>query len=220
MEHSPGITTFKAIIFDWDQTVLDSWRMHEAAIAHVARTAGVPVPTRKRTIDTYVGRLEEHLAVLLNHTSDLTQEYLEFYQENHLAMSRLFPGIYALLDRLAGHGCRLGLLSNKRRSLVNPELDATGLLLRFQASLFRDEGFPMKPDPAGLKWLLGELDVSSQETLYVGDAPSDVECARRAHVSSAAAQWGSVDVPALLAANPDYRWQRVEDGLAQLLGPV
>jgi len=211
----PGM--YKAVVFDWDQTVLDSWDVHQSAIEHAARSVGLPVPSYKSIVASFTGRLEEHLAQLFVNTDGLTERYVQFYRENHVVMSNLFPGMAVALGRLVAGGYRLGLLSNKLRRTAKPELEATGLLQRFHATLFRDEGYPMTPDPTGLRRLLEVLGVSPPEALYVGDAPSDIQCARGAGVRSAAALWGTVDAAALLAVGPDYRWHRIEDGLGLLL---
>ena len=82
--------------------------------------------------------------------------------------------------------------------------------------LFLEGGRPYKPDPQGVLEVLTALDVAPNEAVYVGDASVDVECAHRAGVASAAALWASVDRENLLARQPNYRWDRVDQILATL----
>ena len=60
------------------------------------------------------------------------------------------------------------------------------------------------------------LQVPPGNALYVGDAPWDVECARRAGVTSVGALWGCVDPDALMASRPDQLWREPQEALGLL----
>jgi phosphoglycolate phosphatase len=60
------------------------------------------------------------------------------------------------------------------------------------------------------------LEVSPEETLYVGDSHQDIDCAHRAGVRSAAALWGSVNREQVLARRPHYQLETVGEFAATL----
>ena len=206
----------KAIVFDWDQTLWDSWAVHQGGIEYAAECVGLPKPSKERIIATFRGVLEEHLAFLLDDNGESLEHYLEFYKTHRQHLSRLFPEVSAPLQALHGAGYRLALLSNKVRPAVMEDVRETGLGDLFQTTLCRDDlGIP-KPEPGGLLHVLNDLQVAPGEALYVGDAPSDMECARRAGVGSVGALWGCIDVPALVAAEPDTLWHQPQEALGLL----
>ena len=55
------------------------------------------------------------------------------------------------------------------------------------------------------------LEVSAGECLFVGDSHRDIECAQRAGAWSGAALWASVEPDLVLALEPEFRWERVND---------
>ena len=56
------------------------------------------------------------------------------------------------------------------------------------------------------------LAVKKEEVLYVGDSYVDVQCAKKAGVTSGAALWGCVNVEAVLDEGPDLVVNSVSRG--------
>jgi phosphoglycolate phosphatase-like HAD superfamily hydrolase len=115
-----------------------------------------------------------------------------------------------MLRSLQDQGYRVAVFSDKRSMFGTPELAQAGVGELVDYALFLEEGRPYKPDPTGLRQVLDALHVSPGETLYVGDSRHDVQCAHRAGVTSAAALWGSVDREGVLAHQPHYLLEKVE----------
>ena len=84
--------SFLALIFDWDQTLLDSWDVHRDAIWHAATTLGLDPPREEVIRDTYAGILDEHLETLFGRNDGLLEPYVRYYGEHHLTDTHLFPG--------------------------------------------------------------------------------------------------------------------------------
>ena len=205
-----------ALIFDWDQTLLDSWGVHCDAIWYAATILGLDSPPEEMIRDTYAGTLDEQLETLFGHNDGLLETYRRYYWEHHLVDTHLFPGVQQVIVALMAQRYRLGLLSNKRRHMAVPELEYVGLEECFEAMVFRDDLGVMKPDPQGLQAVLEMLGICPGSALYIGDGPVDVQVARRAGTYSAAALWGTVDKAVVLAEAPDCVWYRPEEALAFL----
>jgi putative hydrolase of the HAD superfamily len=95
------------------------------------------------------------------------------------------PAIARALDRLAGSGLRLALISNggpgQRRKLEHARLP----LDRFAAIVISSEVGLAKPDPRIFALALQRLGLESDEVLMVGDSPEhDIAGARAAGIAS------------------------------------
>ena len=201
----------KAIIFDWDLTLWNSWDIHVWLMQRTAEALGLPSPDQSIIAREYSRPFFKHLAWFFGDSLDSAQAtYVKFYRETVSTMAGLYPGIQEMLLELKGHGYRLALFSDKRKAFGLPELDQTGIGHLLDYTLFLVNGRPYKPDPSGLQAVMEALDVTPGETVYVGDSRQDIECAHLAGAWSGAALWGSVDREAVLAQDPYYRWERME----------
>lgn len=102
-----------------------------------------------------------------------------------------FPGIEALLDRLAGRP--LGVVTNKPEGPARALLDRLGWTDRFAVVVGADSLSTRKPDPAGLLHALSITGGTPEDAVYVGDSDVDVEVARRAGMPSIGVTWGYGD---------------------------
>ncbi|MBI2873138.1 MAG: HAD family hydrolase [Chloroflexi bacterium] len=208
----------KLLVFDWDQTLLDSFAVHRDALRYAAHCLGLPVPTEEEIVRTFAGSLHEQLELLFGGVDGVLPHYGHYYRQHHLTGSRAFPGVAEMLRDLRRDGYGLALLSNKSRSVAVAELAHTGLDSAFDHAVFRDDLGILKPDPAGVHSILRALGIPPEETLLAGDGAVDVEVARRAEVPCAAALWGSLHPEKALDMAPDYVWHTVADATAFFAG--
>jgi phosphoglycolate phosphatase len=68
-------------------------------------------------------------------------------------------------------------------------LAGLGLLDRFAAVVGGDEA-PRKPDPAGALELMRRFGARREQTVFIGDSPTDVRTARHAGVAMVGVGWG------------------------------
>ena len=207
----------KAIIFDWDLTLWNSWDLHLRLLRRTADALGLPRPGQDAVAREFHRPFFQHLGWFFKMDQKrVVDTYMSFYQEDVTWAGRLYPQAADTLGALKDRGYRLGLFSDKRRSFGQAELDQSGIGEMLDYVMFLEDGRPYKPDPEGLLQVLSALGGPAEEALYVGDASHDVECAHRAGVASGAALWGSVDRVELLRRQPSYRWEcmdRILDSL-------
>jgi HAD superfamily hydrolase (TIGR01509 family) len=207
----------KAIIFDWDLTLWNSWDGHLQLMRRTADALGLSRPDAAAIARQFHRPFFQHLAWFFDgDPREVVDTYLGFYRESVSNVGGLYPGVAETLGTLKTRGHRLAVFSDKRHSFGAPELDQAGIGPLMDYVLFLEEGRPYKPDPEGLRRVLTALHVSPDQAIYVGDGQQDVECAHRAGVSSGAALWASVDREDLLARRPVYRWERVDQILETL----
>ena len=115
------------------------------------------------------------------------------------AMTKPYAGIPETLAELKRGGALLGVLSNKfdaaAQSVIAEQFPDVFDLVRGEC-----EEIPRKPDPAGLRYMMGQLGVQPSDVLYVGDSETDVKTAHCAGVACVAVSWGYRSRETLAAA--------------------
>ena len=210
----------KAVVFDWDLTLWNSWDIHLNLMDQTADALGHPRPDRVDLGKEYSRPFLQHLAWFFPGDQKRVEEtYMGFYHAAVWREPRLYPGIPELLKRLRETGYRTAILSDKREVFGVPEYEFSNIGDVVDRALFFADGMAPKPDPTGLQDLMRSLEVSPNETLFVGDSRRDIECAQRAGVWSGAALWASVEPDLVLALKPDFQWEKVDDvGVTLKLG--
>jgi pyrophosphatase PpaX len=198
----------RAVLFDLDGTLVDSYGLITEAFRHACRTVldrevteaelhidwGAPASVRFSRIDPV--RVQE-----------LVDAYASYYEIHHRRV-RLFPGVRDMLEDLAARGCRMAIVTSKGRSRTQQTLQALDLAQFFGAVVDAQDILAPKPFPDAILVALGRLESRREEALMVGDSPLDIEAARAAGVrGSAAAMWGTWEADALRAARPDHELQ-------------
>jgi phosphoglycolate phosphatase len=183
------------IVFDLDGTLIDSrLDLAESANELLVSLGAGPLP-----VDAIAGMIGEGARVLVSRVlkaagmgadpQALLARFLEIYDRRLTNHTRLYPGLESALASVAGRSA-LALLTNKPKHHTRRLLEAFGVASRFRWVIGGDSGFPRKPDPASLQYLIGEAGTTPETTLFVGDSMVDVETARRAGVRVCVAAYG------------------------------
>jgi phosphoglycolate phosphatase len=182
----------RGAIFDLDGTLVDSsGDLIAAANATLARAgrAGRLDPLRDQGVSGRGGRAMLRLglersglngAVREAETEELYSPFLVDYEATLAARTRLFPGVEACFDRLAGDGWVLGVCTNKPERLAMALLDALGVLGRFRAVVGADSLPVRKPDPRHLWETIDRAGALREFSVLVGDTETDRLTARAA----------------------------------------
>jgi phosphoglycolate phosphatase len=170
----------RAILFDWDNTLVDSWvTIHEALNITMA-AMDKPLWSIQETKEKVRLSLRESFP---HHFGERWEEarriYLDKFSAIHLDRLTALPGRGELLERLAGDGIYLGVVSNKTGALLRREADELGWSARFGAIIGAGDAERDKPDAAPVRLALEPSGIGAGETVwFVGDTGVDIECAR------------------------------------------
>jgi HAD superfamily hydrolase (TIGR01549 family) len=101
----------------------------------------------------------------------------------------LFDGVPELLDGVASLGLELGCVTSETATEMERCFAPFGLMDRFACVVTASDTDVHKPNPDPLLAYLERSGAKAEETLYVGDAASDAECAEAAGVDFVQACW-------------------------------
>ncbi len=169
----------RAIVFDWDGTLVDTLGALYRANLAVLTAFGLPFDEARYRLhyapDWRV--MYERLGIPIDRLLEANEHWERSFDGNELGEP--FAGTVEALDRLAAAGYRLGLVTAGNRAHVEPQLQRTGLAARLGVRVFGDDVPVHKPDPRPLRVALAELGVvaAPDTAAYVGDAPDDMRMA-------------------------------------------
>ena len=195
----------RAVLFDFDGTLVDSYPAITASVNHVRASYGLP-PLPVDEVRRHVGRGPGYL---LTHTvpgGNLERDEAR-YRAHHPSVLRsgthLLPGASEIIPTLKTAGFLLGICSNKPVAFTRQLLDYFHLTEFIDVVLGPEDVPNPKPAPDMLAAALARLGVRPEEALYVGDMTVDIQSGRAAGVRVWVVATGSDDAATLTAARPD-----------------
>ena len=116
----------RGLVFDFDGTLVDSYPLIEQAFAHVMRTHRLDDSARELFRRSRGLPLPEQMKLV---APEMWEELVATYRsvDATLGHARVFRGIPTLVRKLERAGVPLGVVSCKRRALIEAELEAIGL---------------------------------------------------------------------------------------------
>jgi len=216
------LKTPKMVLIDLDGTLVDSAPDLAFCVDETLKRLGLPPQGVERVRDWVGNGVEKLMRRAL--TGDLNGEpdaallqrampvFLDLYDHNIAARSRLFPGVLEGMAGLKAQGIQLGCVTNKIARFTEPLLRRLGVRDEFGVVVSGDTLAQKKPHPAPLLYAARFFNVAPQESLMVGDSVHDVEAARAAGFQVACVSYGYNHGEDIRAAHPDA----VIDSLVEL----
>ncbi|MEO8469506.1 MAG: HAD family hydrolase [Chloroflexota bacterium] len=171
----------KAMIFDWDGTLVDTLPAITRANAEVLGSYGVAYDNAayRAAYSPDWRSMYRRLGVPAEHVEEAGERWLSRYR-SLMTEVHVFAGVESAVQRLADTGYVLGIVTAGDRPVVEHQLAATGLGARFSVVVCGEDLPFAKPHPAPLLHALGQLGVREWPSLvtYIGDAPDDMRMAQ------------------------------------------
>ena len=143
----------KMVIFDLDGTLIDTIRDLAAAVEHALSMGGYP----GHTVDEYRNMVGHGIRNLVTRAlpegspEDVIEEslkrFVEYYTAHIDVLSRPYPGIPELLEKLSPDGFSLAVASNKFQEGTETLIRRFFPEIPFVKILGNAPGLPLKPDP-------------------------------------------------------------------------
>src|SRR6185295_331557 len=204
------MNSIKALLFDWDGTLVDSAHLGLVAFEKTFDELGVPfahaVYEAKYSPNWYSTYEALGLPKELWQVAD--DLWIRHYGEQSAA---LIEGVGETLLALHGKGYQLGVVTSGSRSRVCREVKQSVLRDVFAVIICNEDIVNKKPDPEGLVLAIRSMDADPSHCAYVGDAPEDIEMGRRGKVMTIGVRSAYPSSARLLSANPDLYLERLSD---------
>lgn len=165
----------QAVIWDYDGTLMDTYPMMTSCLQDALGVRGF-----KAEKTWLLNAMKDTLSAALNACAetfgtdaDLLLRDFRALERVRFAMAPPLPGIPETMEKLHEMGIRQMLCTHR---------DFTALegLKAFRLDRFLDDavtsemGFPRKPDPASVRYLLERAGIAGGEAVMVGDRPLDI----------------------------------------------
>ncbi|WP_018464727.1 HAD family hydrolase [Segatella paludivivens] len=182
---------YKHLLFDIDGTLVDN----ESAV----------INTWQQTIQELVGRhfeKDELTFVLgipgvttmkklgIENSEEAFARWSELFQEHRNEIS-LFDGIEEMINELKNKQYKLGLITSRTRDELSNDDALCKIFHLFDIAICVTDTAHPKPSADPILAYFEKTGATPAETLYVGDAAYDSQCAVNANVDFALATWGN-----------------------------
>jgi HAD superfamily hydrolase (TIGR01549 family) len=199
---SPKDRSLQGVLFDWDGTLIDSYRADSSAYLAMFREMGISWGLEELALHYSPNWYRVYRAAKLPRArwDDADRAWRAHYAK---FSPRLIAGARQVLARLERNH-HLGLVTSGDRDRVTRQLRAFRLTQMFGARVCSGDTTQKKPHPAPLRLALQQLRLDPSVCVYVGDSPEDLEMAQRAGVRAIAVLGPFPTEKRLRAAKPDF----------------
>jgi HAD superfamily hydrolase (TIGR01509 family) len=177
----------KAIIWDFDGTICDTYPAIARAINSALATFGASAPL-ERIVDLASISLDQCIRTLAHDYGvsyeDLDVVFTDTYRTLDPADQPPFPGVLNLCRQLSQSGVLQFIVTHRRRASLHVLLETHHLLPYFTAIIAADDGFPRKPAPDAILHLLDQYQIAPSDALIIGDRELDIRAGQAAGVST------------------------------------
>lgn len=197
----------KAVVFDADGTLLNSFELIVGAYQHVAGLYGRPAPTAEQVRDQLAqARPLRDIYRTFFPGGDIDAMLVANgeYLAANATSSSAYQGLHEMLDSLQGQGLRMGILTGGNHR-IHDMLAHHDIATYFGSVVHQDRVARSKPDPEGFLLVTDELGVFPAETVMVGDSPADIFAGKNGGAyATIGLTHGNATRETLEAADADY----------------
>ena len=186
----------KAVLFDLDGTLIDSFAAIAASVNHVRALRGLPSLPYELYRPMAGAGARGMLGVAFGMAPDhadfpaMREEFFRNYEACMTQRTYVFEGVSELIKTLTEHNVAWGVVTNKSMRFTAPLTKVMPLFASARAVVGGDSTPHAKPHPAPLLEAARQVGVKPIECLYVGDDVRDVQAGKAAGMPTVAALYG------------------------------
>ncbi len=201
----------EATLFDLEGTLVDfQWNLTEAVqeVFEMLRTSGFPM--ERIQSKKYSTLMNEAMKIAIeqgrspNELREKIGSVYDQFDEDALTRWTLRPKAKDFLSAIKGKGVKTALVSNVGKKALEKALQKTNILQFFDVIISRNDVQNLKPSGEGIDLALNRLQVTEENSLFIGDSLDDIHAAKEAGLRVIIILGGENPKPELLSAKPDY----------------
>lgn len=207
----------QAVVFDWDNTLVDTWPVLTEAVNATLSHMGHRPWTREEVRIRTARSMKDYFPELFG---DRWEEAGRFFHrtflDHHLRLLKPLPNVVTMLKRLKEEGVYLAVVSNKIPEILKIEAEALGWHDLFGRVVGSGVAEHDKPAPEPLYHALHGSGIEAGPSVwFVGDAVVDILCGKNAGCRTALV---ALEKPqgTTLASNPDFVFSHYADLIEHL----
>jgi len=199
----------EGVLFDWDGTLINSYQADTSAYLAMFREMGIAWGLADLMKNYSPNWYQVYRAARLprKRWEDADRLWRAHYAKHR---PKLIAGARQVLASLHDAHC-LGLVTSGDRDRVARQLREFRLTALFAARVCSGDTLRKKPHPEPLRLALRQMELHPSACVYVGDAPQDVEMARRAGVRAIGVLGPFPTEERLRAACPEFLIGSIEE---------
>ena len=172
----------KAVIFDWDDTLVDTWPVALSALNAMFRAMGQQ-PWSEEEANRRIGPSARDLFPQLfgDRWQEADKIFIDEIRKGFRDNMKTIQGAEDLLKTFYGMNIFMGVVSNKRGPLLREEVGALSWDSYFRSVIGAGDASADKPDPAAVHLVLKDSGIApGPEVWFIGNNHMDMQCAHRA----------------------------------------
>lgn len=168
-----------AILFDWDNTLADTWPVIHEALNKTFKSYGLREWGVEETRTHVHKSMRDAFPELFGDKwEQAAKEYHRHFVKSHIEQLTPLAGAKEVLDRLIKTDIYLAVVSNKTGKFLREEVTHLGWDKYFTKVVGATDAEADKPHPAPVHMALdGSKIIPSEKIWFIGDTLTDLECA-------------------------------------------
>ncbi len=173
------LTKPRAILFDWDNTLVNTWPLIHSALNMTLRHMDHPEWTYERVTKEVKQSMRDSFPVMFGDKwEDAAAHYRKSYRSIHLDQLTPLPDVEAMLEAIRRPDVFVGLVSNKQGDTLRMEVEKLGWQNYFNVAIGASDAARDKPHPDPVLLALKDSGISvGADVWFVGDTSIDIEVA-------------------------------------------
>ena len=170
----------KAIIFDWDNTIINTWPFIQRAIDDTMTEMGKEPWGLEKVKNSVFLSMRESFPVIFGENWEKAGEiYKKNYLKQNIDDLRILDGALELINTAYDNDVTLFIISNKMGPTLRKEVKNLGLEDKFFSIIGAHDAELDKPSNKPVKLALEDSEINPNKDLiwFIGDSHVDVECA-------------------------------------------
>jgi len=199
----------EGVLFDWDGTLVNSYYADTSAYLAMFKEMGIPwgLPELEKNYSPNWYQVYRAAGLPRKRWDDANRAWRVHYAKHR---PKLVSGARRILAKV-GDAHPLGLVTSGDRDRVTRQLREFRLTRLFIARVCSGDTLRKKPHPEPLRLALRQMELHPSACVYVGDAPQDVEMARRAGVRAIGVLGPFPTEKRLRAARPEFLIESIQE---------